>query len=140
MNDLDLLVVSLDTAKKLKEAGFPQEEIIFTWAYTDDQPRDADGAPWGEYWHVTLEEYTRGMKDEYEEFEPLYPAPTVEELTRELPHGFKVDKRTTGFTAWRPPKYGAPENPPFKGQLGFDGVSMAEALALLWLKLNEEEQ
>lgn len=72
-------VTTLKTSKRLKAAGFDIDEAAFTWAYFDDGPRDADGAPYGETWNLVLTEWTVG-NDAYTEVEPTFAAPTATEI------------------------------------------------------------
>jgi len=69
------LVVSLETAKKLKEAGFSQD-TVFSW----DDPSETD-SDYDTYFLEKREKLESAQCDS----ETLFAAPTLEELLSQLP-------------------------------------------------------
>lgn len=115
------LVVTLETAQKLKAAGFEQDDIYLHWLLKDEEG-DTPVNPW----LVNVNERT---EDDYEE---TIAAPTAQEIADQLPEGVRVVKQfgstyhaDTYMTEEDAPTHSAP------------GPTMAEALAALWLKLQE---
>jgi hypothetical protein len=108
---MDSLVVTLDTAKKLKAAGFPQD-TAFTWG------RHVLG-------HTAI---VRGAKDDG--WLDQWAAPTSQEIANQLDGGATISKnpRRDEYGAWMA---GHPSDP-FS-----EAATMSEAMALLWLKLQE---
>lgn len=114
---MEALTVTLDTAKKLKAAGFPQYKISFYWA-------EVSGFP--------------GMSLAYYEFcrssaaRPLYAAPTSQELADQLPmgeHSLKLSRPADSrWVAYCDTATGPYET----------ADTMSEALAYLWLRFNQE--
>ncbi len=113
MNPTDLCV-SLETARKLNDAGFPQGESYFVWAnWKFDMPEN-------EHWHIRK----RGDMLSSEADWNTIAAPTVAEILKELPDTvirkigieFEVSLRLTFSSEW------------------IINKSLPEALALLWLK------
>jgi hypothetical protein len=124
-------VVSLETAKKLKLAGFVQNTHLWHFERIGDNEAVIDTAEQYGHW---------GMKSP----QTTYAAPTAQELADVLPLGIKITKSidsddVTGFIAWRPPTYGdAPVGTPQPKRIGFPGTTLAEALAALWLQLQAD--
>lgn len=119
-------VVSLETAKKLRAAGFPQK-AIYRWYQRQDGTAELQRSntnPWGEH---------------------IYAAPTAQEIANELPIGVRILKQSPsfghfGYAAYRPPSYGEASigrKPKKNEQIGFPNDTIADALADLWLKLRE---
>jgi hypothetical protein len=102
---MESLVVTLETAKKLKAAGFPQT----TADYWLKQPKWA--------WRVGLDKYSATNRN---------AAPTAQEIADQLPSYAKVRKNVDRYFA---DAHGLSEP--------VVASTMAEALALLWLKLQE---
>lgn len=130
-------VVTLDTAKKLKAAGFPQR-TYYMWRY--HLPNGGSALNTTEY-HTTQNEVhkIRNRPDVQERFESeneFYAAPTAQEIADQLPEGTSVAKAIGSklinsknlYNAWG----GDDEDLPI-----MYGATMAEALAALWLKLQE---
>lgn len=123
---MERLCVSLETAKRLKAAGFPQySSAVEFW-------NDMAGA-----WHI--------RQSVRNPVATILAAPTAQELADELPIGIKVTKNydsvdeTQGYIAWRAPEYGTPEDKPKNKRIGFPGDNMADAMASLWLALHEAQ-
>jgi len=120
---MEALTVTLEMAKKLKAAGFPQT-AEFVWS-------DFTGST-GDSKALLVRERTSGGND-------IAAAPTAQELADQLPDGYFALRDREGYSnkagdwlAWET------EN----GVYDKDGNelradTMAEALALLWLKLEE---
>jgi hypothetical protein len=103
-------VVTLETAKKLKAAGFPQ-----TSAYMWREFKDGGG------------ELQRRRGRQIGEFE--FAAPTAQEIADQLPEMYAVKKAVgepTYYTAW---DWNMDDK-------HIDAPTMAEALAPLYLRLN----
>lgn len=81
---------------------------------------------------VSISEYYHGS------YWTHWPAYTAGYLLRKLPNGVSVDKASDGYGARRPPMYGSPENPPFKGQIRFPADTPEDALAKLVIELFKE--
>lgn len=107
-------VVTLETAKKLKAAGFPQKTVFF-WAHPNRSNVE---------WHVSR--YAGLHRNQ------TIAAPTTQELADQLPP-VRLYKIEDG-PGWRAQKYGP------KIVIWRDADTMAEALALLWLKLHEKTE
>jgi hypothetical protein len=112
---MEKLVVTFETAKKLKEAGFPQQ-TEFMWG----SPNEI------------------GAREDYKEgwWSRLHAAPTAQEIADRLPKQvpIAVGEPLGEF-------YMHHEGPWEAGYTRFgytEADTMAEALALLWLKLNGE--
>lgn len=110
---MDKLVVSLETAKKLKDAGFPH--TVFAWVL-DETLGTTDP-------YVRAAHSTRAS-DKIR----LWPAPTAQELADQLPMGWEVGPDHTGQYVVQ--AGGLQMNPEV-------GDTMAEALALLWLQVSK---
>lgn len=106
-------VTTLETSKRLKAAGFPQGTYF---KYVD-----------GELWDTTaqsdFETPATGSREEW------VAAPTAQEVADQLGFGATVNTVKGGWSAGS--LNAAPLWPRCKD------ATMAEALALLWLKLNE---
>lgn len=131
---MESLVVSLDTAKKLKAAGFPQE-AYFRYAREYEYNRfKRDGSPTGaklivDWLHIRATEHP-GLGSKLERI----AAPTATEIADQLPYDFggnqlsaAKDKESWLF------RYGSYPEVVTYGR----GDTMAEALAALWLRLQE---
>lgn len=107
-------VVTLETAKRLKAAGFPQETgIAHWWVVRGVNPDLISRSEITDFWDAT----------------DRIAAPTAQEIADQLPEGIALDKATGG--KWRASR-------PFVDPSWYIfGDTMAEALALLWLKLHE---
>lgn len=111
--------VSLETAKKLEAAGFPNRTFC-SW-YQQHVSR----APMGE-WIIRSDAHWNGLAVTKEFW---LAAPTAQEIADQL-EDFEVRKYPGHFTARR------------RNDLGvapIDAPTMAEALAALWLKLQESK-
>ncbi len=118
-------VVTLDTAKKLKAAGWSQEESEHDYFWTTPSSGLAAG-------RFTL----RHMPGNGETF----AAPTAQEIADQLPERTHIertfimpmDEREYIYLAWSGFRgYNVPEDNPVRAD------TMAEALALLWITLQE---
>lgn len=106
---MDKLVVSLETAKKLRAAGFPQDASYWHWfggELTDPN------------W-ISATEYDNDHR---------FAAPTAQEIADQLPTGWEVGPDHTGQYVVQ--AGGLQMNPEV-------GDTMAEALALLWLQVSK---
>lgn len=110
---MERITVSLDTAKKLKEAGW-EHETVSLWEYNPQEH-------WGH--EVELIPYGATSSGSL-----LYPAPTASEIAGALPDGGWVINRQ--FNGGGYYAKGA-------GTDGFTAPTMQDALALLWVKLQE---
>lgn len=112
-------VVTLETAKKLKAAGFPQNSA-YTYVGFD---------PGGEL------PYRYKLQPSYMEIDELYfAAPTAQEVADQLPELIQIDRDKGYWFACRRDT-GQGRRMLEHGE----GTTMAEALAALWLKLREGE-
>jgi hypothetical protein len=110
---MENLTVTLDTAKKLKAEGFPQNAEV-VWC-KDDSPFLA-----GRY------------EQDHEEYPLVAAAPTAQEIADQLPKDFEwaVVPYGSRYSAikWRGDR---------QTEKGRIGDTMAEALAALWLRIAE---
>lgn len=132
-------VVTLETAKKLKAAGFPEDGIQFGWykldTITQVAPRflfKADGYQWSWPWHM---------------IEFLYAAPGAQEIADQLPKiirwegeqcylSIDVDPFEQCLVAeYKNEDYETRGNGKLSAWTGEN--NLAEILAGLWLKLQE---
>lgn len=74
------ITVSLEWAKRLKEAGWPQEESL-SWHWTYRASGGYGGLKHGRFWRNKYLARGEAHKDCY----PAFAAPTAEEILRELP-------------------------------------------------------
>lgn len=82
MNNPESIVVSLEMAKRLKEAGFPQdEEMEFWWMFEEAEDPDDQWACLGQD-----SDYFFNRKTDF-------AAPTAEEILRRLPAEFKEEPK-----------------------------------------------
>jgi hypothetical protein len=87
MTNPELIVVSIDMAKKLKEAGWDQNECL--WRWVEFHGGVAKG-------HSDYESNTRWElreKGSDYNFDPRYAAPTAEEILRRLPESLMLQTR-----------------------------------------------
>lgn len=123
---MENLTVTLDTAKKLKAAGFPQDSYLkWSWSFGEDV---GDGAP--------LEAHLLPMSTEIEDEYNVEAAPTAQEIADQLAWGVHSTQLT--LLKREDDKYAA-SYAAFNGSADFVEVAptLAEALAALWLKLQE---
>ncbi|OAE01874.1 hypothetical protein [Arthrobacter sp. OY3WO11] len=131
---MEVLVVTLETAKKLKAAGFPQEAPNYWYEFGDT----SDG--------VTHELRT----DTKCGFGRYSAAPTAQEIADQLPRKLRLDapnagtnlmlkiRPTQSSAGWRVGYYNSTTRQDLRKQIvEILAPTMAEALALLWLKLQE---
>ena len=129
--ELERQVVSRELAEKMKAKGFPQE-TYFVWKPLALAPKGISTLSWEiMHWHP------RAPKD-------AIAAPTGAEILETLPRDrFGEDGQTFRFQlrpAWRQDPgwiaryYNDDEN---DEGLSADGLTAAEALGLLWLKVKE---
>lgn len=83
MTSTESITVSLEWAKKLKEAGYPQKDSYLHWQWYE-----ADGEWPGFYEQSRWDCYH--MEASYEDYDDdeVYAAPTAEEILRSLPSYF----------------------------------------------------
>ena len=119
--NLEEQVVSLETAKKLKEAGWEgyNNKTLFWWSGMEleqfEDVFDENGKFFEEDW-----EYT-------------FPAPTISELLFELSAFIEKSIFCLEFQKWT--SY-MEENE--KGEtIAFDGITLQESLATMWLYLKQ---
>lgn len=118
---MENLVVSLETAKKLKAAGFPQGHYVWRLPMAF-----GDGMAFVEH-SINKREASEGMAS--------YPAPTAQEIADQLPdeqNGNYLHVNKFG-NIWFASYYEVHADICHLEQAG---STMAEALALLYLKLN----
>ena len=113
---------TLETSRKLKEAGFPQK-TEFYWVITSSTNYHLIWYPNGELPTVLLER------------NDCYAAPIMTEILEQLPRPISVDvqtKRTTARTIQPMTEYGCS----YHSHHG----NPTEATALLWLKLLSKDE
>lgn len=127
---MENLTVSLDTAKKLKAAGFPQEQPPYIW------------------WDIAGREYVdlRSNAARFAKLDEAYAAPTAQEIADHLQRmgieqqraaNIEMNTQARGWQVWLADNKGyglLPDSNP-EDTLVY-GDTMAEALAALWLRLN----
>lgn len=115
-------VVSLELAKKLKKAGYPQNDSLWYWM----NPRGS------KYWHLELNP-TEELREASIE---IIAAPTVAELGEKLPFGV-VSEKQIGIPSlgWR-----VTFEIPTQTQLTHseEAETEADARCLMWLYLKKE--
>jgi hypothetical protein len=114
---MECLVVALETAKKLKAAGFPQYQTVSYWV-----PQSGISERVSSYMLAGLPVGERG-----------FAAPTAQEIADQLPEREVEPYTITMGAGW----YTAINDRPPESEIRGDGGTMAEALAALWLKLHE---
>ena len=117
--------VTLETAKKLKAAKFPQETFA-AWSvrYFPGKPD-----PFGKVWTLDEQELDLAWKEFNEGYyAPVYAAPTAQEIADQLPHFTAAKLANGGFSAI-PTRNSS--------QYYVSAATLAEALATLWLALHE---
>ena len=119
---MESLVVSLETAKKLKAAGFPQVDHVRYWHRLINHQM----TKWSEF---KLIDWQSG--DDFSE--ETIAAPTAQEIADQLPKGVFIAKGLR-YRAWFS-ETNAHEWPDDLD--AYDRDTMAEALAQLYLKLKE---
>jgi hypothetical protein len=109
---METLTVTLETAKKLKAAGFPQETFA---RYAEDE-------------HLMVDYINSSKRTEWYEYD--IAAPTAQEIADQLPGQWHIFKKPyldgTQYTARA-------------SEIFSVAYTMAEALAALWLKLHEAD-
>ena len=111
MSMSNLGVVSLETSKRLKAVGFPQWPSTFYWDW------------WGD-----IQMNSEAKRFNFDEV----AAPTAQEIADQLPHrGWELFPWMDNIS------FAAAVNDADSNRLVFPAATMAEALALLWLKLQE---
>ena len=141
------LVVSLDLARQLKEAGWEQEESIF-WLFWSDTHDEG----WIEY--GSIHSFDSGAKSMYKRG-AVFAAPTAEEILRRLPkhlnafgqHGRLTVQFGLSQSQWQPCVgyiHHKSNNWIFQGDNYQDGMmyfvdtdSLANAAAQMWLYLKK---
>ena len=113
---MESIVVTLDTAKKLNAAQFPLRTVNYWVRWKSDKEN-----PW------TVESRTVWESEAWE----AVPAPTAQEIADQLPSEVKLVRLTKGWYACDAARKSA------IAQMLGQADTMAEALALLWLKLHE---
>lgn len=116
---MEHLVVSLETAKKLKAAGFPQKTALL-WAH----PTRANVE-----WHVS--QYAGLHRGQ------TIAAPTAQEIADQLPAAIKDADLLMSVVKQESGSHWASYEKSAGGDYSFFADTMAEALAQLWLKLQE---
>ncbi|SDP33532.1 hypothetical protein SAMN04487914_108105 [Arthrobacter sp. ok909] len=123
---MESLVVTLETAKKLKAAGFPQNTGI-AWS----RLHTIDGS------YAAVDSGVLSVGDG-----TVIAAPTAQEIADQLPDDVELFKDPTIYADdgkhrnWQGgPGYVA--QPFDRRDMAVHGKTMAESLALLWLKLQE---
>jgi len=106
--------VSLETAKRLDEAGWAKETQQH-YGLDDDEKPELGFALW------------TGFPDDDEEY---YYAPDIAELLEELPGGTFIHRYD------ETPKYFVSKQGAYVGE--FEGDNLIELLAKLWIKLQEK--
>lgn len=102
------LVVSLETAKRLKESGFPQGKSYWEWV----KPQGS------EQWYL--------QDDYFPQADEMVSAPTTDELLAELPITTVVKQEDNSYSCF---------NPTIPVGTYVKKESLPEALAELWLKV-----
>lgn len=134
---MEALTVTLETAKKLKAAGFHQS-TLFHHVITPEH-KGLEGQVYGERSYITS--YDLSIKNDDEDY---IAAPTAQELANQLPSlagrddkfQLQITKATNEYQAW----YSPIDDSTSLSHLYFEQAdTVAEALALLWLKLQEDK-
>lgn len=117
------IVVSLEHAKALKKAGWPQEDSYLHWCHHHSNASDSlDGMVWNVY-----------QKDDDDRVNEWIAAPTSEEILRMLPqlvnHFGLIIARTPDNQGWEVAYLG--------GYKGFREPSLANAAAAMYCYLSE---
>lgn len=130
-------VVSLDLAKQLKEAGYPQESE-FCW-YSHRHPNINGGK-----FYDTLE-WGHAYEGDYDTYNLLAAAPLANELLEQLPYyieqgtGYYLNCTKAGegmyICFYRADN---DEHTPVMNMKSFGGGSLPDALAEMWLYLKKE--
>lgn len=113
---MESLVVTLETAKALKAAGFPQKSLYF-WHTSADMRKWLNHDPGGAMVYSTTGDYA---------------APTAQEIADQLPRQIAVTKMDK-YVA----EIGEAGEEEYKWVSAVTADTMAEALASLYLKLQE---
>ena len=122
--NLEEQVVSLETAKKLKDGGWKKETYCIWWDYINNIDK---GNP-----HFTIVTQENGFSYKHPNTF-WYPAPTVSELLEELLAFIEKSIFCLEFQKWT--SY-MEENE--KGEtIAFDGITLQESLATMWLYLKQ---
>jgi hypothetical protein len=123
---MESLVVTLETAKKLKAAGFPQDTAF---CFDPHSP-------------LPCRKLSSNPKNEVADGKAVITAPTAQELAEQLPSlagrddkfQLQITKATNEYQAW----YSPIDDTTKLSHLYFEqGDTIAEALAALWLNLHE---
>lgn len=126
-------LVTLETAKKLKVAGFPQEptKVYWHWAVEEGVSGERIGEPLDTRAY-SLPEWIGGKVE-------WFTAPTAQEIADQLPSDTRMYMQYGEWKAISPTMVdgGNPDRPDIKIEANGSGPTMAEALAALWLKLQE---
>ncbi len=143
MENLKHIAVSLEYAERLKKAGWPQEEPILFWTYTDEYT-DGDYHEWVV---ANLEEWKFDKKDDI-------AAPTAEEILATLPPKIPKNPTTHSFDAYLSVQRLLPQCPldaPSQGWKviyegwdseffqAFGRTTMADAAAAMYCFLKEKD-
>lgn len=127
---MESLVTSLETSQALKAAGFPQESY-FAW---HEEEQDQFGGDSARQWHVRGTEFFSKSNETWVYSHQRVAAFTTQEIADQLPeinaHGWISISKQHNYVA-RYTINGKDHN-----NLA-EGDTMAEALAALWLKLQE---
>ncbi|MDQ0923312.1 hypothetical protein QF038_001820 [Pseudarthrobacter sp. W1I19] len=122
---MDKFVTTLETAKKLKAAGFPQNSVS-VWEWTA-------GIPAGEPYLVQPELMRRYGLWGSQDVKDYAAAPTAQEIADQLREhlylGLHMQARDNGLEMMLERA---------DGNFSTDPLPMAEAFALLWLKLQND--
>jgi hypothetical protein len=117
--------LTLETAKKLKEAGFPQESY-FVWQYKYDS---WDGGTEDiKLTNTRAEDESYQQNDSRVSYLKYFAAPTAEEVLEQLPEYYALHRQQNFFRCF------GGENIHHE-----DGENGAEAAAKMWLYLKEHE-
>lgn len=135
-------VVSLETAKKLKAAGFPQEKAEYVWVHTFPVFNDSDRLATRKEFQSRLD--LSLLSTDARKLPEYSAAPTAQEIADELEsnnEGVPITLNIGGTSYnWEIihktyAHIGGMTNP---NGLTAKADTMAEALAALWLKLKEQ--
>lgn len=132
------IVVSLEWAKKLKEAGWPQEDWVFCWSIRGRVARR------GETVDVLRFRHNLGVCDSRRPIDPI-AAPTAEEILRRLPRHLPwkddSDNTATLFVNIFPSSYRVGYSPQWTKDAWSspDAESLADAAAGCYCYLAEQK-
>jgi hypothetical protein len=111
--------VTLETAKLLKAAGFPQENSHYYW-----KTQNIYGVEKSQLVYDIAVEDLKGRRT-------LFAAPAAEEVLDQLPNGTRIQKNVSNYSC-------SIHYPKWSWVGTTQGENAAEAVAQIWLRLKKE--